>query len=561
MKPPAPATVTLLVAAAFAAVSLPACDDGDRVGGGIEAETATEAEAGGAEAPAAAASRPVTLGRATGRPAAPTEVIRRGGDTGGPRPNPTPSAAVPDAEPVAPAPAPGVTPSVSPASLPVLDADAITARPVTRPGGRAASDTNGDTNDAPPPGLAVLAFRQSASITLPDAGATLANLLLADAAPDRFRLFERGQVQALLDEQRFQETDLVTNAARAARFGRLAGIRYLVVGELSVLGRLRWTARVLDCETGAILDKGSVSFDRFRDADAAVREMLARLNLGDAGLAGPATASDVPAGDADPLLDGFNPAATFGLSLATADGHTEYEEGDTVGFRVTPDAPGFLTLLSIDPAGDLTLLVPNRWQREPYLAAGQTLTLPAPDMGFVFPVQPPHGVTRVRAILTARPLPLTGVSDGALDRDGFVAGGNAYDGTRGIGVAAASATECGSPRIVTTRVRSASRSSPSVASATSNPPAQRLISSARVPGQSSNSASRSRHGFSPSLVRKSVHRLVRFPPTCRTSTASEFTPSAGRRCRSASLTRASACSARARCERNDLATASVVLIP
>ena len=46
--------------------------------------------------------------------------------------------------------------------------------------------------------------------------------------------------------------------------------------------------------------------------------------------------------------------------------------------------------------------------------------------------------------------------------------------------------------------------------------------SARLPKESTNSSSRFRPGFSPSVVRKSVQREVRFPATCFIMTAMEF---------------------------------------
>jgi hypothetical protein len=47
-------------------------------------------------------------------------------------------------------------------------------------------------------------------------------------------------------------------------------------------------------------------------------------------------------------------------------------------------------------------------------------------------------------------------------------------------------------------------------------------SSARLPKESTNSSSRFRHGFSPSVVRKSIQREVKFPATCFIMTAMEF---------------------------------------
>ena len=279
------------------------------------------------------------------------------------------------------------------------------------------------------PHLAVLPVATAAGVP-PGAGPTLAGLLVAGIDTQRYALVERARAAQLLEETRLQDTDLVDPATRAAELGRLAGLRYLVLGEVSDLGPLRWTARVIDCETGAIGARGSVRFENYHAADAAAAQLLAQLGLSVPGAATPSTA---PVGHA--LMDARNPDPAVSLSLTTGEGRTDYLDGENISFRVRASADGYVTLVTLDAAGDLTLLLPNRWQPRAVVHAGEPITLPAPGAGFRFPAQAPHGRTVVKAVFTTRPLMLRGVDPVRIESEGFIAGGNLNDGEKAIGLA------------------------------------------------------------------------------------------------------------------------------
>ena len=280
------------------------------------------------------------------------------------------------------------------------------------------------------PRLAVLPVATAAGVPS-GAGPTLAGLLVAGIDTRRYALVERARAAQLLEETRLQDTELVDPATRAAELGRLVGLRYLVLGEVSDLGPLRWTARVIDCETGAIGARGSVRFENYHAADAAAAHLLSQLGLSVPGAATPSTA---PVGHA--LMDARNPSPTVSLTLTTGEGRTDYLDGENISFRVRASADGYVTLVTVDAAGDLTLLLPNRWQPRAVVHAGEPITLPAPGAGFRFPAQAPHGRTVVKAVFTTRPLSLRGVDPARIESEGFIAGGNLNDGEKAIGLAA-----------------------------------------------------------------------------------------------------------------------------
>src|ERR1035441_593507 len=96
-------------------------------------------------------------------------------------------------------------------------------------------------------------------------------------------------------------------------------------------------------------------------------------------------------------------------------------------------------------------------------------------------------------------------------------------------------TECASLRIMTRRPRSASVSGSPARNTQTQPACQSAISASRVAGGSSNSVSRWRSGFSPSVVRKPVQRERMLPVMCLTMMAIELASgsSAAKSCSSA----------------------------
>ena len=82
----------------------------------------------------------------------------------------------------------------------------------------------------------------------------LAQMLISDlSATDGLRVVERERLQAILEEQKLAQTGK-TDAATAARIGKLLGARYLVLGSyFDVLKAFRVDARLVDVETGQIV--------------------------------------------------------------------------------------------------------------------------------------------------------------------------------------------------------------------------------------------------------------------------------------------------------------------
>ena len=91
-------------------------------------------------------------------------------------------------------------------------------------------------------------------------------------------------------------------------------------------------------------------------------------------------------------------------------------EGDSVHFVVEAGFDGYLTLLDINPRGEMVQLFPNRFSQAAAgvfgpggdrILAGQPVRLPDATYGFAFTVQPPLGDGVLLAVVTADPVDLS----------------------------------------------------------------------------------------------------------------------------------------------------------
>src|SRR5207237_5586011 len=100
--------------------------------------------------------------------------------------------------------------------------------------------------------LSVADFEVRGDVGIPLAGRTLAEELLPAFKP-RFDLVERAQLGRVLDELKLEAGDLAANDAGRRELGQLAKVRYLVLGSVTRLSGLTVQARLVDVQTGLIV--------------------------------------------------------------------------------------------------------------------------------------------------------------------------------------------------------------------------------------------------------------------------------------------------------------------
>jgi hypothetical protein len=147
-----------------------------------------------------------------------------------------------------------------------------------------------------------------------------------------------------------------------------------------------------------------------------------------------------------PLLDKANPNSAFRVQIDTEDGRRSYREGKEFRLKVRANRDCFITLVTVDPSGDMLQLVPSAAIAVEQLRANQSVLLPS-ELKLI--VAPPHGRSLMRVIATTRRLQVAAhrsVAHAPANASVVALGkAPAYDGTRNIRVK-------GSPRPTGNRV-------------------------------------------------------------------------------------------------------------
>ncbi len=318
----------------------------------------------------------------------------------------------------------GVPPNLD---LPEIDADRQSRR-----GGspRGQEEVNNINADEKRPGLAVVPFKvnvrtPSQSITASD-GETFSNFVLGHIKSKRYRLFERQQLDAILREKDFAGSSGIASDNEAIRAGKLTGIRYLVVGEITSLGgEFYLQARVVDCLTGEIGDRSTVRFRGVADAFEATERLVSELALdGDPepDPSRPSSGTRAPPIPAD-IFDAQNPGSTMRVEVSTVDGKDGFIPGERIEFMIRANTSCYVTILSRNSAGQVVRLLPNEFSSSSFLPNGSTMVVPPTSVGageqrYRFTAAPPFGRTEVKVIATKKPLKLPSL-DGAVGAGGF----------------------------------------------------------------------------------------------------------------------------------------------
>jgi tetratricopeptide (TPR) repeat protein len=106
--------------------------------------------------------------------------------------------------------------------------------------------------------VGVTDFEVRGDLGVPGIGRSVAEELLP-GFKSRFDVVERAQVARVLDELKLEGNDLLSVSGGRQEVGRLAGVRYLVVGSLTPLCGVTVQARLVEVRTGLIVQTARVS--------------------------------------------------------------------------------------------------------------------------------------------------------------------------------------------------------------------------------------------------------------------------------------------------------------
>ena len=286
------------------------------------------------------------------------------------------------------------------------------------------------------PRLAVLPFNVRANLGIPDAGASIAEMLNgALAATGRYTLVERVLLQQLLEEQELQSSHLADEAT-LAEAGRLHGVEAIVSGTVIQWGEtITLVARMIDTNTGVIRASAEIK-TKNRDSIPEQIDLLARKLVGPVQVPSQAQTQTRPEGGAAPRIvpDSALPnPARLAISLLPG---PNYRLGQDMRFRVSSQEEGHLLVLDINADGELSQVYPQDSGEigalDNRVRAGRGITIPSPSSGLRFTASEPTGRGHLLAILTPEAIAL----EDLLDKD-FQVKSAPEDGAGSVGAAIA----------------------------------------------------------------------------------------------------------------------------
>ncbi|MCI0378933.1 MAG: tetratricopeptide repeat protein [Gemmataceae bacterium] len=127
--------------------------------------------------------------------------------------------------------------------------------------------------------VSVADFEIRGDIGLAEAGRTFAEEMLPHFKA-KFDLVERGQVSAVIQELKF-DPRFLDDPEQQRELGKVAKVRYLVLGSVSRLAGITVNARLVDVRTGLIVQTGKVSAPTAEQAVAALPELAKQLLMSD----------------------------------------------------------------------------------------------------------------------------------------------------------------------------------------------------------------------------------------------------------------------------------------
>lgn len=205
-------------------------------------------------------------------------------------------------------------------------------------------------------------------------------------------LVDRSKTKELLKEVAFSESGFV-NPATAVKAGEMQGVQALLIATTS---RSALSARVIHIQTARLIATASVAPGQTDKLSAklasGIETFLARENL-------KGMRNDNP----DIRLDFAVERRAKGDGRAvriTGEKEARMKLGDTVVFTFKANRDGYVTLVDLQPSGDVVVLYPNDMTPDNRVTAGQTYSIPGPKDTFEITVSEPVGRDTVVAFFT-----------------------------------------------------------------------------------------------------------------------------------------------------------------
>lgn len=204
------------------------------------------------------------------------------------------------------------------------------------------------------------------------------------------KLIERSTLEDLFKEIKFGMSGMVDDAT-VAKAGRMKGVHVLIMGTLS---KSKITARAVHTETSEILAAYSVA--GISEIDVLAKKLasgieifLAKENLKN-------LRNDSPKLELDFWIERKNKKKIKPGKKGTM------KIGESIVFNFKANKNGYLTIVDIQPGGDVVILFPNDMSPKNKISGGKKYSIPSEDDEFEIIVSKPAGMDTVVAFFTRK---------------------------------------------------------------------------------------------------------------------------------------------------------------
>lgn len=231
-------------------------------------------------------------------------------------------------------------------------------------------------------------------------------------------LVERSKLGAIMKEIELSQAGVI-DEKEAIRIGKISGVRVLIDGSVSAKGVF---ARAIYAETGKIIAVSSAAEYGVmaKELVRGIEVFLAKENL--RGLRNESSAINTE----------FWATLPGGSYRAGTEGKARV--GNTVSFHFKADTDGYLSIIDIQPSGDIVLLYPNDYSKDNAVRAGVEYSIPSKNDDFELTLTEPSGTDTLVVYFTKRKVDW--LSREKLTGDGFktVKDGEKFAASRAVTV-------------------------------------------------------------------------------------------------------------------------------
>lgn len=239
-------------------------------------------------------------------------------------------------------------------------------------------------------------------------------------------LAERSKLSSIIKEIEMGQSGLVDENS-AIQAGKLSGARILIDGSVRESGI---SARAIYTETGKVIAvssvKGTADIETMgKDLARGIEVYLAKENI-------KMLRNDTPEINFDFWITNNSAGKTSKIVPGSRD--AKIKIGSPISFHFKPGQDGFVTIVDIQPGGDVVLLYPNDYSSSNAVNAGTEYSIPSDDDSFELHATEPAGTDTIAVFFTKRKVDWLDKSK--LSGEGFktVNDGEKFAASRGFSV-------------------------------------------------------------------------------------------------------------------------------